>query len=487
MIRKLASQTAIYGLGTVVPRFINYLLAPYLTYIALDLVSFGVMGYFYSLIPFGVSILTMGMETGFFRFTSKCDSEKDKDKLFGSIWSAHIIGAILLFILIFVFRDWIYGVIGLDYAKSIIPIVGALIAVDVIASLPFARLREQEKPMKFTLIRAVSVLVNVGLVVFFYSVLPYIKDSSLVSWMWIDNFGAGYVFVANLVGSVVSLLMLMPTYRAVRLSIDRRLLGSVFIFSFPLFISGFSGTANDFIDRQLLAFLAPKDIVLQQIGIYSATLKITAIMLIFTQMYRYAAEPLFLSKLKTEDFKKNNAEAMKFFVIAALVIFLGIVLYLDVFMILVSKDFRQGMHLVPILLMANVFMGIHVNLSFWYKFNERTFFAIIITLVGLAITVIINIALIPAYGYTGCAWARLASMLAMVVLSYILNQKYFPVPYDIKRIGEYFLVAGIIFGLSYLTAIGPAVLKYTANSILLIIFVAYAIWREKLLFLIKRK
>lgn len=487
MIRKLASQTAIYGLGTVIPRFINYLLAPYLTYVALDLVSFGVMGYFYSLIPFGVSILTMGMETGFFRFTSKCSSEKDKDKLFSSIWSAHILGALLLFIIIFVFRGQIYDIIGLSYAKSIIPIVGALIAVDVVASLPFARLREQEKPGKFTVIRAVSVLVNVGLVVFFYSLLPHIKDNILVSWMWVEDFGAGYVFVANLIGSIVSLLMLFPTYRNVRLTVDARLLKSVFIFSFPLFISGFSGTANDFIDRQLLAFLAPKDIVLQQIGIYAATLKITAIMLIFTQMYRYAAEPLFLSKLKTEDFKKNNAEAMKFFVIAALVIFLGIVLFLDVFMILVSKDFRQGMHLVPILLMANVLMGIHVNLSFWYKFNERTFFAIIITLVGLAITVVINVALIPKYGYTGCAWARLASMLAMVVLSYILNQKYFPVPYDIKRIGEYFLLAGILFGLSYLTAMEPAVLKYATNSVLLIIFVAYAIWREKLLFLIKGK
>lgn len=488
MIRKLAGQTAIYGLGTIIPRFVNYLLTPYLTYsLALNEYNFGVMGYFYATIPFVVAILTLGMETGFFRFCGKATSEQEREKLFSTIWSSFIFSSLLLFAITCIFQNNIYNVIGQAYNPLIIPIVGAIIATDVISSISFAKLREQGKAKRFTIIRALSVFINVAFVIFFYSILPLIKEHAIFSWMWVEDFGAGYVFVANLIASMITMLMLKSTYKGVRLYIDPKILKSVILFSFPLFISGFNGIANDFIDRQLLAILAPHNIALEQIGLYSATLKITAIMTIFTQMYRYAAEPMFLSKIKKDDFNKDNAEAMKFFIIVSLAIFLGITLFSDIFILLVSPAFRQGVHLIPILLFASLLSGVMVNLSFWYKFNDKTFFAIIITGVGLIITVIINIALIPSLGYTGSAWGRLLSSLAMVLLSYFLNQKYYPIPYDIKRIGEYFALAAFIFGVSYLVDFESSMLKYITNSVLMLIFVAYTIKREKILLLITKR
>ncbi|MEG2759462.1 MAG: oligosaccharide flippase family protein, partial [Rikenellaceae bacterium] len=288
------------------------------------------------------------------------------------------------------------------------------------------------------------------------------------------------------IARIIKMFMLNTKYKGAHIYINPKILKSVLFFSFPLFISGFNGIANDFIDRQLLAVLAPHDIALEQIGIYSATLKIAAIMTIFTQMYRYAAEPMFLSKLKKDDFNRDNAEAMKYFIIVSLAIFLGITLFSDIFILLVSPAFRAGANLIPVILFAGLLSGVLVNLSFWYKFNDKTFYAIIITSVGLIITVILNVLLIPHFGYNGSAWGRLISMTAMVLLSYFLNQKYFPIPYDIKRIGEYLGLTAILFGLSYITDLEPTIFKYFTNSILMLIFVAYAIKREKMLFLFKR-
>ncbi|MEG1553988.1 MAG: oligosaccharide flippase family protein [Rikenellaceae bacterium] len=487
MIRKLAGQTAIYGLGTIIPRFVNYLLTPYLTYsLALNEYNFGVMGYFYATIPFAVAILTMGMETGYFRFCGKATSLEEKNKLFSTILSTLIVSSLTLFIVICFIQNDIYETIGQVYAPQIISIVAALIVTDVVSSISFAKLREEGRAKLFTIIRGSSVLINVAFVVFFYSLLPLIKDIPIFSFMWIENFGAGYVFVANLIASIITMFMLHSTYKGAHLYINPKILKSVLFFSFPLFISGFNGIANDFIDRQLLAVLAPHDIALEQIGIYSATLKIAAIMTIFTQMYRYAAEPMFLSKLKKDDFNRDNAEAMKYFIIVSLAIFLGITLFSDIFILLVSPAFRAGANLIPVILFAGLLSGVLVNLSFWYKFNDKTFYAIIITSVVLIITVILIVLLIPHFVYNGSAWGRLISMTAMVLLSYFLNQKYFPIPYDIKRIGEYLGLTAILFGLSYITDLEPTIFKYFTNSILMLIFVAYAIKREKMLFLFKR-
>ncbi len=486
MIRKLAGQTAIYGLSTIVPRLINYLLAPYLTYYALNTEEFGVMGYFYATIPFGLSLLTMGMENAFFKFTGKYESAKEKRDVYNTSLSFVICLCALFLTAIYLFQDNIYSLISMNFAKEIIMLSALIIVVDTINALPFARLREEQRSIKFTVLKAVSVLINVTFVIFFYTVLPLIKENPSFEWLWIENFGAGYVFVANLIASTATLIFLYLTYLDFRFRINLKLLKTILIFSIPLFISGFSGTANEFIDRQMMAILIPESKALSEIGIYTATLKIASLMVIFTQMYRYAAEPLFLSKMKKEDFKENNAEVTKFFVISSLTIFLFITLYIDIFEKFVGSDFRGGINLIPILLIANILLGLQLNLSFWYKFIEKTHFALTITIIGLSVNIGFNMIFMSSMGYTSAAIAKMLSMLSMVAYSYYLNQKHYPIKYDLKRILEYSLLTFVLFAMGNNIKLDSWILDNTLNTALLLSFVIWVSYREKILKRIKK-
>lgn len=479
IIKKLASQTAIYGMSTILVKFINYLLTPYLTYI-LSESEYGIQSYFYAFIPFGLTILTMGLETGYFRFAGKAKTPKEERALFSTIFSVVALAGLLFFGLSIAFTNSIYHFLvsqGADL-KAAIPLVGALIAVDAIVSVAYARLRAKEKSKKFVITRVLSVVINVSLCLFFYSVLPHFKESAALGWMWIEGFGVGYIFVSNLVASLLTLLLVLSDIKDYRPHIDRKLLWGLIIFSAPLLLSGLSGTANEFIDRQMLAYLLPMDIKMSSVGIYSGVMKLAALMYLFIQMYRYAAEPLFLTNIKKEDFKAANAEAMKYFVIVSIIIFLFITLFLDIFQYFIGRDFRQGLRIVPILLLSNMFIGIYVNLSFWYKITEKTIFAVVISIAGLVVTVALNLVLIPKMGYEGSALARLGCEGSMVVLSYVLNQKYYPINYDLKTIGIYALVGAAIYALSIFINIDNTTLSLSVNAILFAIFILFFIRKE---------
>lgn len=481
ILRKLAGQTATYGMSTIIVKFINYLLTPYLTNILTES-QYGVQSYYYSFIPFGLTLLTMGLETGYFRFVGKSETAEEKNRVFSTIFTTVSLTSLLFFIAVCLFTGPIYRFTADLGAGSIslIPIVGALIAIDAITAIPYAKLRAQERAKRFLATRVINVLVNVFFCVFFYSVLPLFKDSALLGWMWIEGYGAGYVFIANLIASITTLFMLLPQMEGVKLHIDRKLLKALLLFSAPLLISGISGTANEFIDRQLLAILLPTDIKMSSVGIYSGVMKVAALMYLFIQMYRFAAEPFFLSNVKKEDFKLANAEAMKYFIIVSVMIFLGITLYMDIFQYFIGAAFRVGLRIVPILLLSNMFIGIYVNLSFWYKVTEKTHFALIITLAGLAVTIILNFALIPLLGYEGSAWARLGCEGSMVLLSYFLNQKYYPIPYDLKTIFKYMGAGAVIYTISVVLPIEHTALRLLANTILFITFILFFIQQEKI-------
>ncbi len=481
ILRKLAGQTATYGMSTIIVKFINYLLTPYLTNILTES-QYGVQSYYYSFIPFGLTLLTMGLETGYFRFVGKSETAEEKNRVFSTIFTTVSLTSLLFFIAVCLFTGPIYRFTADLGAGSIslIPIVGALIAIDAITAIPYAKLRAQERAKRFLATRVINVLVNVFFCVFFYSVLPLFKDSALLGWMWIEGYGAGYVFIANLIASITTLFMLLPQMESVKLHIDRKLLKALLLFSAPLLISGISGTANEFIDRQLLAILLPTDIKMSSVGIYSGVMKVAALMYLFIQMYRFAAEPFFLSNVKKEDFKLANAEAMKYFIIVSVMIFLGITLYMDIFQYFIGAPFRVGLRIVPILLLSNMFIGIYVNLSFWYKVTEKTHFALIITLAGLAVTIILNFALIPLLGYEGSAWARLGCESSMVLLSYFLNQKYYPIPYDLKTIFKYMGAGAVIYTISVVLPIEHTALRLLANTILFITFILFFIQQEKI-------
>ncbi|MBR7128846.1 MAG: polysaccharide biosynthesis protein, partial [Tidjanibacter sp.] len=245
-------------------------------------------------------------------------------------------------------------------------------------------------------------------------------------------------------------------------------------------ISGIAGTANEFIDRQMVKFLMPAEESLAALGIYGAVVKIGVVMLLFTQMYRLAAEPFFLAEFKKDEFKESNAAAMKYFVLVSVLIFLFITLFSDLFALIVGPDFREGMYILPVVLVSNALSGMVLNLSFWYKQVGATKYAIVITGIGLVFTVVFNILLVPTLGYAGAAIARLVCELSMVVVSYRLGQKHYPIPYDLKRIAEYVLIGGVMYALSLLWADCVGAPKYLANSALIIAFVIYAIRREKI-------
>lgn len=482
-LKLLISQTATYGLTTIVVRFLNYFLTPYLTNLAIFTQSvYGVMGYYYSIIPFGLSLLSMGLETGYFRFVGKCQTDEEKDRIFNTLLSTIGVLSILFFVIVSLFADNIYTILGGEKAgnSALIPIVAAIITIEAVLSMPFAKLRYEGKTSKFMYIKVTNVVLNLGLCIFFYSALPILSSKGILTWLWSEDFGSGYVFVSNLIASIASFIMISRELRNFKFTIDKKLLRTIFIFSLPLFISGLSGTTNEFIDRQLLYFVLPDSIATAQIGIYTAVMKIAAFIYLFIQMYRYAAEPYFLAEVKSADFKERNAQALKYFTIASLAIFLFITLFLDYFQYFVGKEFREGMKIVPILLMSNVLVGVYLNLSYWYKVSEKTYFAIIISLFGLVVTIILNIALIPIWGYVGAAWARLGCEAAMVILSYTLNQKYMPVNYDIKTIGKYSLLVGILYGVFAVLNLDQGFAKTSVAILFFITFVVYFLYQEKL-------
>lgn len=446
--------------------------------------EFGEISYFYAMIPFAFSILLLGMENGFFRFMGKGETEKERSDVFSTVWSSTIILSALFLSLVAIFKTNILNMLDGDFSASIVMLVAGIIVLDVISTTPFAKLREGEKAIKYSLIKSLAVIVNVVLVVFFYSALPILKDNDLFSWMWIENFNIGYFLTANLVSSLVAFIIVCKTVDKFSFGIDRGLLKRILIFSIPLFIGGLAGTANEYLDRFFIQGLLPSEVKYSELGIYSATLKITAIMVIFTQMYRFAAEPLFLARLKTEDFKQNNAIALNFFVIVTILIFLVVTLYIDIFELLIAPEFRESIDMVPLLLMSSGFMGILLNLNFWYKFAEKTHFAIIITSLGLVASVALNITLIPRIGIEGAAIAKLSSAVFMVLISFYFNQKYYPVPYKVGKMLGYMALGAIIYFAGQYVNFENYFISFILKGVLILIFIGYVAIKENLISLI---
>ncbi|WP_290534287.1 oligosaccharide flippase family protein [Alistipes sp.] len=476
MLEKLAKQTAIYGISTIVVRFLSYLLTPYYTRI-FGQEAYGIVTDIYALIPLALTLLTMGMESSYFRFSAKAeqaggDVRGAKRQLFATTWGATSLAAVLFFAVILLFRDTVARAMGEAYVAhpEYIVWVGLIILFDVSACIPFSRLREQGRSMTFVGLKALNVVLNVALAVAFGA-----------AGLFRTEFGVGWVFVANLAASVVTWAAILATTDRTMPRIDGRLLRAVFAYSLPLLVGGLAGTANEFIDRQLIKYLVPAG-AMAQLGVYGAITKIAVVMMLFYQMYRLAAEPFFLSNFRKEEFVAMNAAALKYYVMASMLIFLGIALFRDLFALIVGRDFREGIYILPVVLGANVLTGVWLNLSFWYKREERTSLAIVVTGTGLVAMLLFGFSFIPRWGYYGAAWARLASETAMVAVSWWLNRRFFPTPYDWRRMGEYTSVALAVFAAAEAVAscAGNMFVSYTFNITVLAAYVAYLIRREKI-------
>ena len=476
MLEKLAKQTAVYGISTIVVRFLSYLLTPYYTRI-FGQETYGIVTDIYALIPLALTLLTMGMESSYFRFSAKAeeaggDVRAAKRRLFATTWGVTSLAAVVFFVLVASFRNGVAGLMGEAYAAhpEYVVWVGLIILFDVWACIPFSRLREQGRALLFVGIKALNVVMNVALAVAFG-----------VAGLFATEFGVGWVFVANLIASVVTWLVILATVDRTVPKINWALLAAVFAYSLPLLVGGLAGTANEFIDRQLIKYLVPEG-AMAQVGIYGAITKIAVVMMLFYQMYRLAAEPFFLSDFKKSDFVQMNAAALKYYVMASMLIFLGIALFRDVFALIVGRDFREGIFILPVVLGANVLTGVWLNLSFWYKREEKTSLAIVVTGAGLVSMLVFGFWCIPVWGYYGAAWARLASESTMVAVGWGLNRRFYPTPYDWRRIGEYVAAALAVFAVcEAVTACGDnKLIAYAFNIVLFAAYALYLVRRERI-------
>ncbi len=476
MLEKLAKQTAVYGVSTIVVRFLSYLLTPYYTRV-FGQETYGIVTDIYALIPLALTLLTMGMESSYFRFSAKAeeaggDIGAAKRKLFATTWGVTSLAAAAFFVAVAFFRDGIAHAMGEAYVAhpEYVIWVALIILFDVWACIPFARLREQGRAVTFMGFKVMSVMVNVVLAFGFGA-----------AGLFATDFGVGWVFVANLAASVVTWVAILTTTDRTVPKINWALLAAVFVYSLPLLVGGLAGTANEFIDRQMIKYLVPEG-AMAQVGIYGAITKIAVVMMLFYQMYRFAAEPFFLSNFKKADFVQMNAAALKYYVMVSMLIFLGIALFRDFFALIVGRDFREGIYILPVVLGANVLTGVWLNMSFWYKREERTSLAIVVTGAGLVAMLAAGFWLIPVWGYYGAAWARLASESTMVVVSLWLNRRFYPVPYDWRRIGEYVAVALVVFfgceaAMEY---VGNIFVSYTFNIVVFALYAVYLVRRERI-------
>ncbi len=387
-----------------------------------------------------------GMETAFFRFASNSDDPK---KVFGTAMGSLLATTVFFTICLLALSQPIANYLQYPDNAEYVRWFALIIAFDTLVNIPFAQLRLQAKPSTYAGLKLINVLTNVGLNIFFLWPL-YNKDPALfssVGYIYDPSIGVGYVFIANLVASTLTLLLFIPNILKNKIDLSIDLLKKMLSYSWPLIIIGLAGMVNETLDRILLKHLLPGTLNerLSEIGIYSAVYKLSIFMTLMVQAFRLGVEPFFFSEAKTKDAKRTYSLIMLLFVIIGGAIFIGVNGYMNILKFIIGENYWEGLSVVPILLIANLFLGIIYNLSVWYKITDRTQFAIGIALFGAAITICLNWLLIPTLGYTGSAYATLAAYMSMAVLSYILSQRYYTVPYPLRKIGFYLLLMMSLF------------------------------------------
>lgn len=439
-----------YGLSSIAARFINYLLTPYLT-ATLTGVAYGEMSLVYALLPFLNILFTYGLETAFFRFSS--DREKQV-AVYDTATVSLTVSTVLLTGLMVLFNQAFAGIIGLKEHPEYFTWAAFIIGFDALSTLAFARLRFDGRPVKFAVVRIAGILINIGLTYFFLSVCPRLQQenpASFIGTFYDPNNRVGYVILANLVQAVATFLMLSREFFAFRWRFNAALWKDIIVYSAPLILAGFAGMINETFDRIMLRWwsTAPtQEAATFEVGVYSACYKLSILITLFIQAFRMGAEPFFFKQAQGQAPQRTYARVMKFFVITICFMFLAVALFLDIWKHFIQNPRQwEGLRVVPILLLANMFLGVYYNLSIWYKLTNKTGAGARITLIGAGITLLVNYLAIPRFGYMACAWATFFCYGAMMVVSYIWGQKAYPVPYATKKLIAYFVIVLLLFGL----------------------------------------
>ncbi len=459
-LKQLAGETAIYGLSTILARIINFLFVPFYTRL-LSPESYGVVTEFMAYIAVLQVVLVMGLETGCFRFANR--EGADPDKVYSNaLLSVLAVSAACLAVLV-VFRDAIAQVLGYAGSGACIAYMGGILLSDSVTAILFARLRQEHKALRFAVFKTVKILTETGMniLLFFPFSAALVRIASargiaLADLGPSDHFllhfvsptpDFSYVLFAILVSCLLCLLLFIPSLLHLRIKTDRHLLKEMLLYSLPLMVAALPGILNDFMDRILFRFFdSSSESWRASLGIFQAGVKLAVIMNLFIQMFRFAAEPFFFQRAKDRNSKTLYAQVMDWFTAFCGLIFLGVMLYMDAIGLILGKDFRSGVDIVPIMLLSYMLLGMNFNVSMWYKLSGKTSAALWITLTGLLVTTMVNVTLMPALSYHAAAWAHLGSYLVMFLLSAFLGQKYYPIPYHWSRITVFFLLMGLCWG-----------------------------------------
>ncbi len=465
-IKKLLGQTAIYGLPSIVGRFLNFLLVPLYTSVFVNPAEYGVVSELYAWVAFLIVTLTFGMETAYFHFLQK---REDKAEVFrSSFLSVLLVNGTFAISLLLLYQPIADAMLFSDHPEYII-LLGVIVIIDAVSALPLAKLRAEEKALKFAAIQMTSIGFNIGLNLFFMLVLFNPEEPAE---------GVIFILIANLVSSLIKPIALYKDFIGIQFKVEIDFVKELVYYSFPLMIAGLAGIVNETIDRILLKHILYQGTVEslqyadEQVGIYSACYKLAMLVTIFLQAYRYAAEPFFFARSKDLDRDKQYRKIMNYFVAAVCAVFLLVSLNIDFFKGFIRNEaYHVGLHVVPILLLANVFLGIYFNQSIWYKLSGQTKFGAFIAIGGAIITIVINVLFIPIYGFTASAWATLVVYASQMIASYLLSRKYYPIKYNLRKFFLYLGVAILFFFIGKSIDFESVIINYTLKNILLLGFV----------------
>jgi len=473
LLKKIISETAIYGISSVFGRLLNYLLVPLHTLVFLPN-EYGVVGYLFSFAGFLMVTLTYGFETAFFRFSKK---HQDKSKVFGTAIISYLITNVIFigFILLFLYRiaDWI----KLPNNREYIIYFALIIIFDVFASIPFAKLRLESKAFRFASIKIINIIINIGLNLFFLLLCPYMLYHDIlfdvVKKVYNPELGIAYIFISNLIASAITFIILFPSVFKTKLNFDFGIFKKMFKYAFPLLLVGIAAMINELLSRILLKFYLPgtETFVDSEIGIFNACIKLSILISLFTQAYKMAVEPMFFNLSDSQNAKRNYADMMLYYIFFAGFALLIVLFFLDYFKYFINENYWEGIKIVPTLLFAYLMLGIYYNLSVWYKVSDKTNYAVLISFAGAIVTIAINILFIPKYSYVASAYAALGSYSTMVLISFFWMRKEYKIDYNIKAILAIFgvLIFATVFKSKFYNEI-TAVYYWFATAIVLITY-----------------
>ncbi len=475
-MKSLAKDTAIYGVSSIVGKFLNWLLVPLYTYKLAQPSDYGIVTNLFGWTAIMLVVLTYGMETGFFRFANK--DPQNHRKIYGNTMISVGSTSLLFIVFIVLFHQPIANFLHYPNQSEFVLMLGIIVAMDAFASIPFAYLRFQKRPIMFASLKLLYIGLNIAFNLFFLITCPWLMKvaPNSISWFYNPDYGVGYIFISNFIATAIQSLFLLPAILQGKFEFDRALLKQILNYSYPLLFLGIAGIANQTLDKILFPFL--RSDAFHQLGIYGAVGKIAVIIMMFTQAFRYAYEPFVFAKNKDKDSKASYSMAMTYYVIFALFIFLGMVMYVDIIKYLIHPKFWVGLDILPIILFSYIFQGIFFNLSIWYKLTDKNHYGAWFSFAGTVIILLGNVLFVPKYSYWASVWASFAGFFVIMVLSYIFGQKYMPINYNLKKIGSYTLLALALFVVSLFIKTPYEVLNLSLKTVLILIYVAVVVKKD---------